>query len=346
MYTLSGFVTMMIYALTLSQGDANVTTQTLYRDRTYNDSDVQAVCDLLNACDAVDKMDDNYSVDNLNTEFNDPELDKARDLRLWEDEHGNLVGFGQGWLRKSDEGALDNNFYFKVHPEHRNVGLEDAIVQWGIERTREAATEKDLPGRFRSGTRDYDTYGREVLERHGLQVVRYFFTMIRDLSQPIAEPQLPDGFALDHSSNDPEAVAKWIETFNLSFIDHWNHHPATVESHAHWLESPHYSPERDLIAVAPDGMVAAFCFCWIDNDDNARNNRLEGWIDMLGTRRGYRKIGLGRAMLLAGLHRLQGDGMTHAKLGVDADNPTGALKLYEDTGFTKLHTYVSYRIDL
>jgi ribosomal protein S18 acetylase RimI-like enzyme len=38
--------------------------------------------------------------------------------------------------------------------------------------------------------------------------------------------------------------------------------------------------------------------------------------------------------------------MTHAKLGVDADNPTGALKLYEDTGFTRLHTYVSYRKEL
>jgi mycothiol synthase len=179
-----------------------------------------------------------------------------------------------------------------------------------------------------------------------MPIVRYFFTMIRDLSEPIAEPQLPEGFTLAHSTAEPQDVQKWIESFNLSFIDHWNHHPATVESHANWLTNPNYDPKRDLIALASDGTVAAFCFCWIDKDDNERNNRLEGWIDMLGTRRGYRKMGLGKNMLLAGLHRLKEDGMTHAKLGVDADNPTGALQLYESTGFTKLHTYVSYRLEI
>ncbi|MEO5952857.1 MAG: GNAT family N-acetyltransferase [Chloroflexia bacterium] len=324
-----------------------MTPQTLFRDRTYNDSDIQAVCDLINACDAIDNLDDNYSVENLQTEFSDPDLDKSRDLHLWEDENGGLVGFAQAFFRKSDEDdMLDGSFYLYVHPEYRNIGLEDSIMAWGLARTHEAGTERNLSARFRSSARDHDVYKRDILERHGLTVVRYFFTMIRDLSLPIAEPQLPEGFTLDHSSNEPEDVARWVETFNLSFIDHWNHHPLSPESHAHWLESPNYSPERDLIAVSPDSTVAAFCFCWIDNDDNDRNNRMEGWIDMLGTRRGYRKIGLGKAMLLAGLHRLQGDGMTHAKLGVDAANPTGALKLYEDTGFTRLYTYVSYRKEL
>src|SRR3712207_8299806 len=51
--------------------------------------------------------------------------------------------------------------------------------------------------------------------------------------------------------------------------------------------------------------------------------------------RSYRKIGLGRALLLAGLHRLKADGMETAALGVDAENPTGALGLYESTGFMK-----------
>jgi ribosomal protein S18 acetylase RimI-like enzyme len=131
--------------------------------------------------------------------------------------------------------------------------------------------------------------------------------------------------------------------FNQSFIDHWNHHPATIESQAHWIESPKYDPERDLIAVAPDGTFAAFCFCWVDPEANERNNRLEGWIDMLGTRRGFRKIGLGRAMLLAGLLRLKEEGLKIARLGVDSENPSGALRLYESTGFVTEHTWVAYR---
>jgi mycothiol synthase len=322
-----------------------MTTQTLFKDRAYTDEDLQAACDLLNACDAVDKMDDGHTVEDLRTEFEYPELNKHKDLRLWEDEAGKLAGFGQLWLRKSadDDGVLDGWLYFKVRPDVRNVGIEDAIVDWGFERAEQAGAERELPVRVSSGTRDYDAERREVLARHDMEIVRYFFTMIRDLNQPIAEPEFPEGFIMRHSTGKGEDVNKWVETFNLSFIDHWNHHPLTVESHAHWLESPKYNPERDLVALAPDGTFAAFCFCWVDPDDNERNNRLEGWIDMLGTRRGFRKIGLGRAMLLAGLRRLKEEGLTAAKLGVDAENPTGALGLYERTGFEKLYTFVAYR---
>lgn len=325
-----------------------MTTTTLFRDRAYADSDVQTVCYLFNACDAVDKMDDNYSVENIQTEFSDPDLDKALDLRLWQDEQGRVVGFGQTWLRESPEdGVIDGKIYIHVHPDVRENGLEDAIVDWAFERVRDAGREKGLPARVKTEARDDNTYGRAIWERHDMPIVRYFFDMTRDLSEPIDEPQLPEGFTLSHSSAEPEDIAAWVEAFNLSFIDHWNHHPMTVESQAYWLTaSPNYVPEIDLIAVSADGTVAAFCFCWIDKADNERNDRLEGWIDMLGTRRGYRKIGLGRAMLLAGLHGLREEGITLAKLGVDADNPTGALQLYEATGFKKRHTYVTYRKEL
>ena len=104
----------------------------------------------------------------------------------------------------------------------------------------------------------------------------------------------------------------------------------------------HYHPEADLIVVAPDGTFAAFCYCAIDPDDNEAHNRKEGWIAVLGTRRGYRKMGLGRAMLLAGMRKIREKGMDTAVLGVDADNPTGALGLYESVGFRKDTTEIAY----
>ncbi len=115
--------------------------------------------------------------------------------------------------------------------------------------------------------------------------------------------------------------------FNQTFIDHWNYHPLTVETHKHWFTDPNYKPEFDLVAIAPDGTFAAFCFCYINPEENEHFARKEGWIADLGTRRGFRKIGLGRAMLLAGLHQLKAAGMDTAKLGVDADNPNGASRL-------------------
>jgi mycothiol synthase len=316
--------------------------QTGFSSRPYSDADLHAVTDLFNACDAVDKMDDNYAPEDLRTEFDDPDLDKSFDLRLWEESDGSLAGFGQVLLRPMEsDRAIDGDLRLRVRPDIRNQGLEDGVVAWAEARTREKGEEQGLSARLQAETRDYDAYGRAIFERHGMSVVRYFFEMRRELTQPIDEPSFPEGFKLVHSRGVQDAAA-WVDLFNQSFIDHWNHHPATVETQIHWIESPKYSQERDLIAVAPDSTFAAFCFCWVDPEANERNSRSEGWIDMLGTRRGFRKIGLGRAMLLAGLLRLREEGLKIARLGVDSENPTGALRLYESVGFVTEHTWVAY----
>ncbi|NES22531.1 MAG: GNAT family N-acetyltransferase [Symploca sp. SIO3E6] len=75
---------------------------------------------------------------------------------------------------------------------------------------------------------------------------------------------------------------------------------------------------------------------------NERTVSNEGWIDALGTRRGFRKRGLGRAMLLAGMQRLQAAGVDTVRLGVDSENPSGALRLYKSVGFRKVHTHISF----
>lgn len=51
-------------------------------------------------------------------------------------------------------------------------------------------------------------------------------------------------------------------------------------------------------------------------------------------------------MLLAGMHRLKAVGMDTAKLGVDAENPLGAGRLYESVGFRKIYTQISYIKDV
>lgn len=306
--------------------------------------DLQSICDLLNICDAIDNLDDNYTVEDLRLEFTDPRLDTAHDLRLWEDADGQLVGFAQLWTAREGE-VIDGFLYPRIHPDARDNGLEDEIVSWSSERLRAVGRAAGRPVRLQSGAPEQYHYGRAILERHGFALVRYFFTMGHSLEEPIPEPQFPDGFALRHVANEEE-VERWVDVFNQSFIDHWNHHPMTIDARRHWISNPNYRPEHDLIAVAPDGTFAALCFCSIDPAANERNMRNEGWIDTLGTRRGFRRIGLGRAMLLAGMQRLKQDGVTTAKLGVDAENPTGALRLYEAVGFDRVKTWVRYAKDL
>ncbi len=170
----------------------------------------------------------------------------------------------------------------------------------------------------------------DLLERSGFEIDRYFYRMACPLDGPLAEPQLPDGFTLAAGSLDAEA---WAQLFNQSFIDHWNHKPTTAEEIAHHRSDPTYRADLDLVAYAPDGTPAAFCWGSIKEAENQRSGRNDGQIGLLGTRRGFRKIGLGRAMLLTGMRALKAAGANTATLGVDASSPTGATRLYESVGF-------------
>ena len=328
------------------------TTEQAVKSRSYaGEADIQPVCDLLNLCNDVDQLDEGYlTPDEWQRRLDEPGVEKERDLRLWENAASRLVGLGQVWKNREDDGeGVDGYLRFRVPPEQRGKGIESQIIAWGSERIREIGRERGQPAQLRTGlnyrTPEYVAYHQALLEEHSFVPVRYWFKMARNLNEPIPEPRLPEGFTMRHAQGE-EDFAPWVEVFNQSFIDHWNHHPITIEEHRHWLQNPNYSPERSLIAIAPDGTFAAFCFCWIDPEDNAHYNRKEGWIDILGTRRGFRKIGLGTAMLLAGMRRLKADGMDTAVLGVDAENPSGALRLYESVGFYTVHKQATYHKDL
>ncbi|MBE9186750.1 GNAT family N-acetyltransferase [Microcoleus sp. LEGE 07076] len=308
------------------------------------DRDLSAIADLINTCESVDLLDEGTSISELQQEFNQPSLDVARDIRLWEDAEGKLIGFAQ--LSVSEPGeVIDGWLWFRVHPDARGGDAETAAIAWGEVRMREVSAVRGPRVKLRTYARAEDGDRISVLTSNGFKVDRYFCRMARSLSEPIPEPQFPEGFALRQFPGEQDAEA-WVEMFNQSFIDHWNHHDLTVEKFKYDLAKPDYRNDLDLIAVAADGTFAAFCYGQISVDECDRTGRNEGWIACLGTRRGFRKIGLGRAMLLAILERLKAAGVETAILGVDTANPSGALRLYESAGFHKIRDSISYVKDV
>ena len=61
-----------------------------------------------------------------------------------------------------------------------------------------------------------------------------------------------------------------------------------------------------------------------------------GWIGSIGVRRAWRRRGLGLALLRDSFRRFRESGETVVALGVDAENPTGAVHLYEHAGMRVL----------
>ncbi len=315
-------------------------THTIHARAYAGEADIARLLELFAAVRAVDPLEDAITAEGLRNEFAEPGFDPQRDMRIWEDADGKVVAFGQmNFSRTGDE--PDVFIWFRVHPSLADSDLDEQILSWVEEHAADVERERNVRLKLRAFVRKQQATQIALLERRGYRVARYFFRMARPLDAPIPEPVVPEGFTLTHTRG-AEDAEQWVDLYNQSFIDHYNFHPLTTDLHVHWLQDSAYKPEGDLIALAPDGTWAGFCLCTIDREENALNGRNEGWIRLLGTRRGYRQIGLGRALLLAGLHRLKAEGVEIAVLGVDAANPTGALRLYESNGFYPIREFIGY----
>lgn len=312
--------------------------------------DLEAIAELFQACETVDRLDEWVSVSDLRQKFNAPDVDKESDIRLWENGEGKLIGFGKLSIQESVDGYLS----WRVHPTVRGEGIEQEIIRWGEARMKEVARDKGVSVNLRSGTRDTQTERIALLESCGFTPNRYFFDMERSLADPLPKPELPVGFTLQshssaHFSSKQEQrkfLEAWVEAYNQTFIDHWNFHEVKVEQVEYIVSDPNYRPDLTWVAIDPDGTFAAFCYCCFYPEENKYKGRKEGWINTLGTRRGFRQRGLGKAMLLSGMEGLQSVGLDKVLLGVDAENPSGATRLYESVGFRKVHTDIVYGKEL
>lgn len=330
-FPLPNFIT--IHTKQSAHPDCNFVMATLTLRSFQNDLDFTAITHLIRLSKAG-QLDEDTSTCELQLQLNSPFVDKTRDLGLWEDEEGTLIGFGRLLIPEFAD-TVEGYLWFCIHPKAYGDNLENQILQWAEKRLQAVAKERQLPAILRVNTSD-DTLSRILLlERQGFQEDRRFLTMGYPLNQPLENPQFPEGFSIKHFQGNEE-IESWVEMYNQSFVDHWNHHDLGASVVQNWLNHPHYQPQLNLIAIAPNQAFAAFCYCQINP------NEREGWIKLLGTRRGFRKLGLGRAMLLSGMQRLKTAGAEIVKLGVDATSPTGATRLYESVGFQTLKTWIYY----
>lgn len=319
-------------------------TVSTFRPCTYTgEADLEAIANLINTCSAADDIEERVSITDLRESFGSPRFDIDRDLQLWHDASGNLVALADLWHSpQPDQTEVIAYAYFAIHPHVRGDSLESAAIAWAEQRLREIGQGLSLPLVLHSGCRDTVTSRREVLTQFGFAPERYFAELIRPLQETLVVPPIPDGWKIRtvDAHGDGEA---WVEMFNQSFVDHWNHTPLTLENYQHYRRSSNYNPALDLVIETDTGKLVTFCYSSIDAEYNERLGLKEGYICLLGTRRGYRRRGLARTLLTAGLQRLQSMGMETATIGVDSQNPSGAVGLYQSVGFTEHLSSTVYR---
>jgi ribosomal protein S18 acetylase RimI-like enzyme len=227
-----------------------------------------------------------------------------------------------------------------THPHRRGCGIGSAIMGWGVARAEEilAAQPDDLP-RLVETFVDVRLAGALALhERAGFQPVRWYFTMRRDLGDPL--PSMADLGRLvirpfEAGWGEPVRLAH-----NEAFADHWGSEPQTPEVwQRDFVGDPHF--RGDLSFVAFDGdEIAGYTVNYVAEADWATTGIREGWVGQLGVRRPWRKRGLATALLLRSMRAFAEAGLDAATLSVDTANPTGAVGIYERLGFRPIRRTV------
>lgn len=245
--------------------------------------------------------------------------------RLWFG-GGELVAWGWARLphrvRRNDgsvKEATSAYLAYQVHPDHS--GLVEEVIDWydataaGVERTvvPQAADEFALK---RWAAHGYgtdpaslgDTGSWTQLNERGLDEVDH--------------PVLPDGFRFRTAE---EAGA---QAAVQAHVDAWAPTAYTAQSYEGVRRTPPYRGDLHVLVQAPDQTMAASTIMWLDEANRTAQ------FEPVGTHPAYRRLGLGRAMLLHGMRLAReagADHMTVACLG--APGHPRARGLYRSVGF-------------
>jgi mycothiol synthase len=309
-------------------------------------ADYAAMAEIARLCNLADRVPFIETVEDIaNTYAHLVNSDPQHDVIMAEVD-GELVGYQRTWWRRHSDGEYVYGITGHVTPAWRRQGLGRQLLERGERRLRHVAQAAQHPAgapRYLQTFTSLNRAGKVALfEQAGYSVVRHFYEMERPLHDDLPPVSLPAGLALRPVQ--PEHLRAIWEANEEAFRDHWGHSAATEADYQGFLAQPHQ--DHRLWQVAWDtanNQVAGVAINIIDAAVNAEFNRQIAYVEDLSVRRAYRQRGLGRALLVASLHAFQARGLATAGLGVDAENPSGALGLYERVGFRQKEHSVAYR---
>ena len=239
------------------------------------------------------------------------------------EQHGSLAAYGVVFAH-AEKAELDGF----VHPTKTGLGLGT----WLLARGEARARERELPI-ARTWCLAPDGAARRLFESLGYREVRRYYRMLIELEAPPPAPEWPEGFRIGTFELDD--AREFHAAVNEAFADEWSFLSMPFEQWVeHRIKAPDFDPTLWFI-VREGEEIAAFL-----RADPERGGA--GWVGVVGVRKPWRKRGLG----LSWLHHTFGEfyrrGQPRIALGVDAQNPTGATRLYERAGMCVAYEAVAF----
>lgn len=323
--------------------------------RTFRLDDIAALVALRTAVEDIEHLGFVTTEKDIRNRHVTPDLNPQQNSFVAIALDGRVVGNAWLWLRRGI-GEVIFQLNGLVHPAWRGQGIGQKLMEAVIARARERMSEASS-SRYRLQSPDLhdepDDGGRIALfESNGFELVRWALDMRRELPGlgriapviPIVEE--PAGIQLRkwRTGVDDEEVG-WM--LNEAFRDHWGYTEIVMNDWLNYVHGGFLDLEHSVLAwdVANDRLVGA-CVNRCDEQTFKFRGRNELYVDDLAVRREYRNRGVATALLTWTLNRADHLGMRSVGLDADAENHTGAVRLYKRLGFEVIGKMRIYRKEL
>ena len=268
-------------------------------------------------------------------------FDLSKDLMLAELK-GEVIGFCRCfWELGSKNTGIVLYIPVYTHPESPQT-VDQALFDWGYKRLEEIykAIPEKSPAEIRAFALDKHTKRHQLLKANGFKPIRYYQNMRRDLvTDPIPERPLPAGITVRPAL--PADFRKIWDTSVIASSDEWGSVIPVEEDFIRWQGETEFQPflwQVGWFEDQPVGMVTNF----VNLTENEYFQRHRGYTESIWVLPEFRKQGLASALIARSLKMFKTMNMDETALGVDSENPSGALGLYESLGYVTYSKAIEY----
>jgi mycothiol synthase len=260
--------------------------------------------------------------------------DPARDVLVAE-VAGRTVGYARAGQPHTEHD--DTRSYWVdtlVLPEWRGHGIEDALLRWLEDRFREIEATHP-PGKvvYSAAASNLADGPRSLLERFGYPMfLNHYDFALTDFSE-VPSASSPDGILLRPVTR-AEFRTAWDTTKEVLLEIHPTYGFGSEAEYQERVKS--LGLEQGITWAAWHGNeVVGTVLCEIA--------RGRGAVEQFGIVSGWRRRGIGKALLVQAVRSLERQGVSTVRVHTTADNAFGARALYESVGFRVVKQQGCYR---
>jgi mycothiol synthase len=281
----------------------------------------------------------------IRREWQSPGFDPVEDIRVVFAPDGLMVGYIEVWTTVKP--PVHPWIWGRVDPDYEDMGMGSWMLNWAEQRALHVLPSLPEELRFapRVGTFREAKNSKKLFEASGYRHIRSSYHMLINMDAPVPEPEFPEGITLRTFNPETDAEAVY-RADTEAFRDHFGFVEVPFEEgfkrFKHFMiEHEEFDPTLWYLAMDGDE-IAGFNLCRPRSYDDQEM----GWVGELGVLRPWRKHGIGLALLRHSFNEFYRRGKRKVGLGVDAQNLTGALRLYESAGMHVQQAFDQYEKEL